>query len=320
VPTLSRLSLAGSPAGRETTSAQGDRGGDAAISGRALAVPDPRRANAIPADPGIGSPGLAARPPLRALAAPGPQRPATGHVVPPPGTGLHLPRRVSFEAWLDIGRQLSNGVSWSAWCLGDWLIYGETAFTGRYREAIERTSLDYKTLRNYAWVARRFPVCRRREELSFGHHAEVAALPEPEQDYWLRKAEQLGWSRNKIRHEVRASHWERNAELPGGQDPHASSPDGQAGPETLSIVIEVTPEQLRLYRQTAGQHGHSLQAWASLILDHAARGGLRSASAAHGRPLVAARRPQMYRRPLPVAQDRRQPPKMAAARSGSERA
>ncbi len=32
-----------------------------------------------------------------------------------------------------------------------------------------------------AWVARRFPVSRRRDTVSFQHHAEVAALPEPEQ-------------------------------------------------------------------------------------------------------------------------------------------
>jgi hypothetical protein len=41
---------------------------------------------------------------------------------------------------------------------------------------------------NYAWVARRFAMSRRRDTLSFGHHAEVAALPEPEQDFWLREA------------------------------------------------------------------------------------------------------------------------------------
>ena len=71
----------------------------------------------------------------------------------------------------------------AAWCLGDWLVFGEQAYAGRYRQAIERTSLDYQTLGNYAWVAKRFSLSRRRDELSFGHHSEVAALPEPEQDF-----------------------------------------------------------------------------------------------------------------------------------------
>jgi hypothetical protein len=64
-----------------------------------------------------------------------------------------------------------------------WLIHGENAYSGRYRDAIEQTSLDYQTLRNYAWVARSLPLSRRRDTLSFAHHAEVARPPECEQDF-----------------------------------------------------------------------------------------------------------------------------------------
>jgi hypothetical protein len=129
-----------------------------------------------------------------------------------PRTGLEFPARMSFDKWLHIGRMLSAVNTSAAWCLGDWLVFGETAYNGRYRDAIEQTSLDYQTLRNYAWVARRFPLFRRRDTLSFGHHAEVAALSEPEQDFWLRKAETLGWSRNKLRREVKSSLRERAQE------------------------------------------------------------------------------------------------------------
>jgi hypothetical protein len=97
--------------------------------------------------------------------------------------GLRLPQRLPFERWLDAGTQLSALCISAAWCLGDWLVFGEQAYAGRYRQAIERTSLDYQTLRNYAWVAKRFSLSRRRDKLSFGHHSEVAALPEPEQDF-----------------------------------------------------------------------------------------------------------------------------------------
>jgi adenosine deaminase len=132
------------------------------------------------------------------------------------GRGLVLPRQLPFERWVAIGRQLSAVSTSAAWCLGDWLAYGEKAYTGRYRQAIEQTSLDYQTLRNYAWVARQFAVSRRRDTLSFGHHAEVAALPEPEQDYWLRKAEQHRWPVKQLRHQVRSSLAERS---PGQNDP-----------------------------------------------------------------------------------------------------
>ena len=94
--------------------------------------------------------------------------------------GLQLPQRLPFQRWLDIGRQLSAVCTSAAWCLGDWLVFGEKAYAGRYREAIEQTGLDYQTLRNYAWVARKFIMSRRRDTISFGHHAEVAALAGPE--------------------------------------------------------------------------------------------------------------------------------------------
>ena len=125
--------------------------------------------------------------------------------------GLQIPQRLSFGQWIGIGRRLSDITTASAWCLGDWLIYGEATYTERYRDAIEQSSLDYQTLRNYAWVVKRFPLSRRRQTLSFGHHAEVAALPNPEQDFWLRKAEEFHWSVKKLRSEVRASLKERKA-------------------------------------------------------------------------------------------------------------
>ena len=62
--------------------------------------------------------------------------------------GLQLPRGLSFERWLGIGPQLGAVSSSVAWCLGDWLAFGERAYAGRYRQAVEKTGLDYQTLRN----------------------------------------------------------------------------------------------------------------------------------------------------------------------------
>jgi hypothetical protein len=56
-------------------------------------------------------------------------------------------------------RLMSLSGSASRW-IGDWPVYGETSFRDRYREAIEKTSFNYQTLRNYAWVARQFDVSR----------------------------------------------------------------------------------------------------------------------------------------------------------------
>jgi hypothetical protein len=184
-----------------------------------------------------------------------------------PSTGLELPRALSFENWLRIGETLAMVQASTAWCLGDWLIYGETAYSGRYRDAVKQTSLDYQTLRNYAWVARRFPISRRRDRLSFGHHAEVASLAEPEQDFWLRKAEAFGWSTSRLRHEVRSSLSVRAA-----RDVARPAAAGAAGPRDaqLRLQLSVLPVQLELCRAAADQAGLSIEEWAVRILYAAA--------------------------------------------------
>jgi hypothetical protein len=45
------------------------------------------------------------------------------------------------------------------------------------KEGIELSGLDYQTVRNDSMVARGFEMSRRRDNLSFQHHAEVCALP-----------------------------------------------------------------------------------------------------------------------------------------------
>jgi uncharacterized protein YbdZ (MbtH family) len=174
---------------------------------------------------------------------------------------------------------LSSVRTSSAWCLGDWLAYGEAAFSGRYREAIEQTSLDYQTLRNYAWVARRFPLLRRREGLSFGHHAEVASLPPPEQDFWLRKAEDLRWSTSRLRREVRSSLSERSE--PDGRKfvvGEVQASDAEPLEEKLSaaerqqsrLQLKVPPAHFELCKVAAGQAGLSVEEWALKALYDAA--------------------------------------------------
>ncbi|MFJ7909755.1 LmbU family transcriptional regulator [Kitasatospora sp. NPDC096204] len=117
--------------------------------------------------------------------------------------GLRVPGAVSFEDWERAGVGLARMADSSAWCLGDWVIFGRNRFPDRYRRAMEAAGLDYQTIRNYVWVARRFEPPRRREGLSFGHHAEVAALPDYEQDLWMALAEYHQWSRNRLRSEIK---------------------------------------------------------------------------------------------------------------------
>jgi hypothetical protein len=214
-----------------------------------------------------------------------------------PRIGMMLPRQLPYDKWIRIGRQLATISSSSAWCLGDWLAYGEDAYSGRYRDAIEQTSLDYQTLRNYAWVARRFALSRRRDTLSFAHHAEVARLPEPEQDFWLRKAVELSWSRNRLRQEVRASLAERTVcdesdtvgntgdwSVPGpsgtgmaGANSHVEETplEVQADVDGPLIQVKLSPEQMEWCQAVAVRLGRSIEEWAATALYQAAREELR---------------------------------------------
>lgn len=186
-----------------------------------------------------------------------------------PRAGLELPPGTSYQRWVLIGRSLSHLHGSSAWCLGDWLIHGEAHYVGRYREAVELCSLNHQTLRNYAWIARRFTLSRRRDNLSFGHHAEVAALPEPEQDYWLRKAEDLGWSRRQMRAEVRSSVKERTESRKSIDVTHAEDDDSLS--ESDGISLSCNREQVDLWRAAAESARLSVDAWAVSQLDRAAR-------------------------------------------------
>ncbi|MER8225590.1 LmbU family transcriptional regulator [Streptomyces sp. NPDC094143] len=217
-------------------------------------------------------------------------------------SGMTFPQGLPERSWERIGSGLRELTNSSAWWLGDWLIYGETTYGARrYREAVERTGLDYQTLRNYAWVARRFEHHRRRDSLSFAHHAEVTSLPPHEQDHWLHEADRLKWSRNELRRALRAGPAERRGaagSAPGGVLPAASAPGGippagaaPAGGDTrreasrtdapgatgeprgkvTTLTIELSAGQLDHYSQVAAAHGLPVEQWVTRMLDAADR-------------------------------------------------
>jgi len=170
-------------------------------------------------------------------------------------SGLQIPSGTDYDAWLTMGRRITGVANACAWCLGDWLVYGEETFGSRYRTALKATSLDYQTLRNYAWVARRFEMSRRRDNLSFQHHAEVAALPDAHQDLWLRRAERARWSRNELRRRLRD---ERRDRLASGAE------------AVVMLRVEVSKTRERRWRAAAQAAGQSLGEWLAATGDAAA--------------------------------------------------
>lgn len=167
-------------------------------------------------------------------------------------TALRLPSGLGMPDWVSLGRQLFVVADSSAWWLGDWLIYGESHFPDRYELMLAETDLDYQTLRNYAWVARKYPPEQRRERLSFQHHAEAASLPEPERGRWLEHAEAGRWSRNELRRRLRADR------------------AGRREPGEVLLTLAVLHERQERWQRAAQCAQLQLDEWIVQILDRAA--------------------------------------------------
>ncbi|MFG2957406.1 LmbU family transcriptional regulator [Streptomyces sp. NPDC048291] len=168
--------------------------------------------------------------------------------------GLHIPVGLAFEEWERAGRQLSGLLNSSSWWLGDWLIYGKDQYADRYERGIRAAGLQYQTLRNYAWVSRRFELERRRPELSFQHHAELASLPVEEQEDWLDRAERMKWNTKQLRNALRA--------------------ERENGSEQMSAAatrrLAVPDNRLQWWHRAAAHAGTELGEWVTSTLDAAA--------------------------------------------------
>ena len=91
------------------------------------------------------------------------------------------------------------------WGLGDWLQYGNVRFGERYTRAARITGYDVQTLMNMVYVAAKFEISRRRENLSWSHHESVASLEFDKQDHWLDLAASKHLSVYDLRLELRRS-------------------------------------------------------------------------------------------------------------------
>jgi hypothetical protein len=118
--------------------------------------------------------------------------------------GLKLAHDLTFEEWSAIAASFGTALQTAAWCIGDWMVYGERRWgrqlllegqefdpsvPGRipshvFDAAVDSTGLDRNTLSNYANVARKIPMDERRIHVSFGHHRILAPLPPAKRLEW----------------------------------------------------------------------------------------------------------------------------------------
>jgi len=118
-------------------------------------------------------------------------------------SGLILPKNLPFDEWSAIGETIQVAAESVMWWVGDWVNYGERAYGEKYTQAINETGCGSQTLMNAAWVSDRFEISRRREILTFSHHADVAALPPKQADQILDLAEAKNWSTRDLRAHLR---------------------------------------------------------------------------------------------------------------------
>ncbi len=134
------------------------------------------------------------------------------------GLSLDLPKNQTFEEWLEVGKNLASANKMLNWWIGDWWAAGSHRYGERAKAAATGIfGREFESLKNVASVCRSFETSRRRDLLSFSHHAAVASLPPDQADELLERAERDGWNVNDLRAEAAACKPERIKGLPADQ-------------------------------------------------------------------------------------------------------
>lgn len=106
--------------------------------------------------------------------------------------GLQFDGDLTAQQWQEIGRHLEQFEGSSRWWLGDWLLHGEgqAKWGSMYDEVVNEFGEKYDSAKKAKAVAAEFELGRRRPNLPWGHHREVASLPRDDQEELLDWAEE----------------------------------------------------------------------------------------------------------------------------------
>ena len=128
---------------------------------------------------------------------------------------LRLPENLEITDWAAVGRRLVRCDQVLKWWLGDWAAFGLRKY-GQLKEFAEANGINYGGLRNLAYVSDAIELSRRRDNLDWSKHAEVAPLPPAEQDTWLQKAVDESLTVADLRRQIRLGQGEKSALEPDG--------------------------------------------------------------------------------------------------------
>lgn len=148
----------------------------------------------------------------------------------------------SFEEWVEVGKFIKRSNEAVQFWRGDWLNFGENNYD-TWTQYFGKEEAAYQTLANEKWVASRIPVSRRRENLSWSHHAEVADLEPEEQEQMFDMAVKHEMPVSVFRKAVR--HYKLKLDVPELNDEQLQ-PTDPAVFEKVQAVIDSSIHTLEL--------------------------------------------------------------------------
>lgn len=128
--------------------------------------------------------------------------------------GLEFTERLSWELMERLGDDLQGAWIWSRdrlpLYLGAWMCQAELQWGEKYVQLVKVTGLATETLRGYKWLYERTTVqakqiVARATNLGTTCLRHVAALPPPEQEKWLLKAESEEMTSRDLKAAIRAN-------------------------------------------------------------------------------------------------------------------
>jgi hypothetical protein len=113
--------------------------------------------------------------------------------------GLEFDPGLDEDAWHAALRRVALVRGATNWWLGDLVANSEIELDVKVKLAAAETTLPESSIRTIEWTARSVTRERRRPELAFAHHMEVAALEPDEQVRWLEQAVRDRWGTRQLR-------------------------------------------------------------------------------------------------------------------------
>lgn len=140
--------------------------------------------------------------------------------------GLVIDEPLSFEEYQCIWRTLEQFDYSLPWLIGDLLGYGELTYGEMYSQILGSETGEYNetchfkpgTLRDYKYVANRFPVSSRLYALPWSYYQTVAGLEHSQAMALLQHCEEHGLKRAELRQQARELHNGKSNLLPATRD------------------------------------------------------------------------------------------------------